>query len=315
MIGLLASATVGFCVASPDHGWFSAFYLTLNVLTTLGAESPVGDEKIVATFLMIGGILTAMYATSAMVSFIVGGELKRYLLKRKMDKILDKLKGHYIVVGFGRMGSALCEDLKERGNSFVLIERDPARVEIARERGYLVVEGDAHHECVYETAKIEEAKGLASCLPGDADNVYVTLTVRGFSRDINITARAEDSKTHTKLMRAGADRVVCPPVLSASKVLSMMVTPEMDFGDHLDECGTNVPIELFESDAEDFPKLIDRSLASNHVRTRTGLTVVAVDRNGKREMNPTALFSPIKGDRLTLVGPCYGMERLKEFFG
>ncbi len=289
--------------------------MTLIVLTTVGAETPQGDEKIVASLLMVGGILTGMYATGAMVSFVVGGDFKRYWLKRKMDKNLDKLEGHYIVVGFGRMGRALCEDLCERRFPFVLIERREKRAESAREKGYLVVEGDAHNEEVYEEARIEIAKGLATCLPGDADNVYVTLTARGFNSDLNITARAEDSKTHTKLIRAGADRVVCPPVLSASRVMNMMISPETDFWDHLADCSIDVPIELFESAVEDFPKLIDRPLAANHVQTRTGMTIVAVDRDGKREMNPTAEFSPIKGDKLTLVGSAQGMKMMTEFYG
>jgi len=112
----------------------------------------------------------------------------------------------------------------------------PPRGKFARKRKE-AVEGDAHNEEIYEQTHIERPQGLARCLPGDADNVYVALTAREFSSDLFIIARAEDSRTHNELMRAGANRVVCPPVLSVGKVLSMMVTPEMDFGDHLAECG------------------------------------------------------------------------------
>ena len=302
-------------IADPEHSFFHAFYLTLIVLTTVGMEAAEGKERIVASILMIGGIFTTIYAAGTLVTFMVDGEMTRILKKKKLNTRISKLTDHYIIVGFGRMGRALCADLNEKGEPFVLIERDHDRLQLAEQRGYAVLSGDAHEEDVYESAGIVRAKGLATCLPHDADNVFVTLTARGFSDDLNIIARAEDERTHTKLVRAGADRVVCPPVLSAGKAMAMMVTPIVDHGPHCDVVDRNTPIELFTSPIEDFPALIDKPLAENHVRTRTGMTVVAVDRGKKRDLNPTALFTPQAGDSLVLVGPPNGMLRMKYLFG
>ncbi len=314
LVGLLAFGTFGFVLADPDHSLFHAFYLTLIVLTTVGMEAAEGDERIVAIILMVGGIFTTIYAAGTLVAFLIDGDLAEIIKKKKLKATIAQLKGHYIIVGFGRMGRALCEGLSEKGVPFVLVEMDKQRIEFSEALDYLVVEGDAHDEEVYEMAGIDHAQGLATCLPGDADNVFVTLTARGFNEDLNIISRAEDERTHRKLIRAGADRVVCPPLLSASKVMAMMITPTVDHGLHADATDTSTPIELFHVDINEFPALIDRPLAENHVRTRTGMTVVAVDRGNKRDLNPTALYSPLAGDKLVLVGPPSGLEKMRANF-
>lgn len=278
-------------------------------------EAAEGKERIVATFLMLGGIFTTIYAAGAVVSFIVDGHLQNALKRRMLKNQIEKLQDHFIVVGFGRMGRALCGEFAEKGQDFVLIERNPERVERAEGLGYLVIEGDAHDEDNYENAGIQRAHGLASCLPNDADNVYVTLTARGFSSSLTIVARTEDMRVHTKLLRAGADRVVCPPVLSASKVVSLMISPTHDTGEYGGETDRTVPVEIIEVPAKEFPKLIDRPLAENHVRTRTGVTVIAVDRGEKRELNPTALYSPLCGDILILAGTRSGFEQMRIQYG
>ncbi len=312
---LIGGGTLGFYLTDQEHSLFHAFYLTIIILTTVGMEAAEGPERVVALFLMVGGIFTTIYAAGNLVAFIIDGEINKILGKKQLKDRIEKLNQHYIIVGFGRMGRALCAALHEKGQPFILVEKDPERLAMATGLGYLYVEGDAMDEATYEAARIVQARGLATCLPSDAANVYVTLLARGFSADLNIIAREEDINTHSKLIRAGADRVVCPPVLSAGKILAMMVTPVVDHGEHADEVSIDTKIEVHEVPVAEFPALVDRPLADNHVRTRTGMTVVAIDRGNKREMNPTALFSPLIDDRLILVGPEGGLEKMKELYG
>ncbi|MEO1093252.1 MAG: NAD(P)-binding protein, partial [Pseudomonadota bacterium] len=173
----------------------------------------------------------AAAAASNLVAFAVDGELNNYFVRRKLQRMIKELKNHYIVVGFGRMGVALCEELTQQDDPFVLIERDPALAAEAQERGYLTVVGDATHEDILEQAGIHRAAGLTTCLPNDPANVFVTLTARGMrppthsptshtnspdtpaaasSPDLEIVARSENPTTEAKLRRAGADRVICP---------------------------------------------------------------------------------------------------------
>ncbi len=314
LLGLIVVGAVGLRVTG-EHSWFDAVYLTTIILTTVGMEAATDGEKPIALFLMLGGIFTTIYAAGNVVAFLASGEATLYLNHKRLMRMIQKLNGHYIVVGYGRMGRALCAALREKHQPFVLIEFQEEKALLAEENGILVIRGNAMEEEVYHEARIEHASGLAACLPKDADNVFVTLTARELSQNLNIISRTEDPETHSKLIRAGADRVVCPPVLSASKVMAMLTTPVVDHGAHADIMDVSTEIEMHKIPVDQLPLLLDKPLAENHVRTRTGMTVVAVDREAKRDFNPTALFSPKRGDVLTVVGPQGGLQKMKDFYG
>jgi voltage-gated potassium channel len=314
ILALVVMGTVGLHVTG-GHSWFQSLYLTTIILTTVGMEPVGGAEKPVAMLLMIGGIFTTVYAAGNLVAFVVGGEIRKHMERRKILQQIAKLRQHHIIVGYGRMGKALCAALAEKKAPFVLVERSPAKVQEAEHRGYLVIVGDAQEESVFEEAKIHHARSLAACLPKDADNVFITLTARAMNASLNIISRAEEPSTEPKLIRAGADRVICPPVLSATKVSSMMLNPVTDHGEHATFVATSTGIRILEIPADELPILIDKPLGENHVRTRTGVTVVAVDRRTKRELNPTALFIPGRGDKLILVGPEGFEAKLRELYG
>jgi len=313
LLALILTGTIGLRMTG-EHSWFDAVYLTTIILTTVGMESATGAERPIALFLMLGGIFTTIYAAGNVVAFVASGDATVYFNRKRIEKMIEKQKGHYVVVGFGRMGRALCAALKEKEEPFILIERSEEKADEAEELGYLVLRENAMEEEAYKEARIDKAYGLATCLPKDADNVFVTLTARELNADLNIISRTEDPNTHSKLIRAGADRVVCPPVLSASKILAMMVTPEVDHGPHAHVMDANTEIEMLRLSVDKFPALVDKPLAENHVRTRTGMTVIAIDRGDKRDFNPTALFSPKRGDVLTVVGPKGGVVKMKEFY-
>ncbi len=314
IVALVVAGTVGLKVTG-GHSWFQSIYLTVIILTTVGMEAVGEAEKPVALALMVAGIFTTVYAAGNLVAFAVSGEIKKNMERKKIKQQIAQLRQHQIVVGYGRMGKALCAALAEKQAPFVLIERHPLKAQEAENHGYLVVVGDAHEESVFEEAQIAHAKALATCLPKDADNVFVTLTVRGISPSLSIISRAEEPSTQSKLIRAGADRVICPPVLSATKVSAMMLNPTTDHGEHATNVSKTTGIRIIEMQVEQLPLLLDKPLGENYVRTRTGMTIVAIDRKSKRELNPTALFIPIHGDKLILVGPEGGEEELRNFYG
>jgi voltage-gated potassium channel len=277
---------------------------------------PANDaEKPVALSLMIGGIFTMVYAAGNLVAFVVGGEIQKHMEYRKITQKIAKLREHHIVVGYGRMGRALCASLAEKKVAFVLIERDAAKIQDAEHRGYLVIVGDAMEEAAFDEARIKYARALATCLPKDADNVFVTLTARAMNPELNIISRAEEPSTQPKLIRAGADRVICPPVLSAAKVSSMMLNPTEDHGEHATAVKKSTGIHIVEMSVDELPVLIDKPLGENYVRTKTAMSLIVVDRGAQRELNPSALFVPLAGDKLVFVGPDGGDVALREHYG
>lgn len=290
-------------------------YLTVTILTTVGMEPATEAEKPMALVLMVSGIFTTIYAAGNLVAYVVGGEVVELMERRKITQKIANMKRHHIVVGYGRMGKALCATLEEKKVPFVLIERSPSKIQEAEHRGYLVIAGDAVEESAFDEARIKHARALATCLPKDADNVFVTLTARAMNPELNIISRAEEPSTQPKLIRAGANRVICPPVLSAAKVSSMMLNPLEDHGEHATAIKKSTGIHIVEMSVDELPVLVDKPLGETYVRTKTGMTLVAVDRGAQRELNPSSLFVPLAGDELIFVGPDGGEVKLREHYG
>jgi voltage-gated potassium channel len=314
VVVLFVGGTVGLRLAG-GNSWVHCIYLTISILTTTGMESAAEQEKPMCVALMVGGIFTMVYAAGNLVAFFVGGEIQKHMERRKITQQISKLKQHHIIVGYGRMGKALCSTLEEKKVPFVLIERNATKVQEAEHRGYLVVVGDAVEESAFEEARIKYARALATCLPKDADNVFVTLTARAMNPELNIISRAEEPSTQPKLVRAGADRVICPPLLSALKVSAMMLHPTEDHGDHATSVKKSTGMHIVEMHVDELPVLIDKPLGENYVRTKTAMSLIAVDRGAQREINPTSLFVPLSGDKLVFVGPEGGEVTLREHYG
>jgi voltage-gated potassium channel len=319
-VGVLLVGTIGFYIvdridqAEGARDLLHCFYFTLVVLTTVGMEGPESDlERIYAILLMLVGIFLAAAAASNLVAFAIDGELNRHFGRRKMQKQINAMRNHFIVVGFGRMGQALCEQMLQRGEPFVLIELDEHKADFAEEIGCYCVRGDATTVGVLESAQVQRASGIAACLPHDPANVFVTLTARGINAQADIVARAEDPATEAKLLRAGANRVICPPVVGARRLHEMLSKPDVidlipesnAAADQMDICSVSVNA---------LPGLIGKMLSEVDIEQQTGMHVAAVEREGKFVFNPATDFTLLADDRLIGIGPDGGVEQLHARF-
>ena len=231
-----------------------------------------------------------------------------------MEGKIKLLRDHFIVCGFGRMGRALCEALSKRKIPFVVIDNNPERTTTAEEHGYLYILGDATQDQTLETAHILDSRGLATCLKSDADNVLVTLSARGLHDGIIITARAEMEETEHKLLRAGANRVLCTPVQGATRIMQMLLHPAVD--ELLDIVVSGEDLEISKVKASELPRALGHTLGDLKLPTRTGLTVVVVVReDGRRLFNPPPSFRIESGDELVVIGPPDGVNALLEELG
>lgn len=263
---------------------------------------------------MLVGIFLAAAAASNLVAFAIDGELSKHFGRRKLDKQIASLDGHYVIVGFGRMGRSLCEQMQAKGEPYVLIERDGDKAEEAEAAGHLCIHGDATDELVLHRAAIDKAMGLATCLPNDPANVFVTLTARGIRPHMDIVARAEEPATEAKLTKAGATRVICPPVVGASRLREMLIKPVITDlipensaeADALDVC-------VFRVDA--LPKLVGRTLAEADITGQTGMIVTALERDKQLSFAPPSDTTLADTDRLYVMGPDGGSANLLQVFG
>jgi voltage-gated potassium channel len=228
----LMVAVAGYVAA----GWTVLDAIYMVVITTFGVgygevrpiTSP--ELRIFTILVIVAGTSSAVYIVGGFVQMVTEGEIKKALGARRMTRSIETLKQHVIICGFGRIGQILARKMVDAKVPFVVIDSNAERLAKAEAIGYFVRIGNATDESVLQAAGIERAKFLATVLPDDAANVFITLTARGLNPDLMILARGELQSTEKKLRLAGADQVVLPAAIGALRMAHMITHPAtLDF--------------------------------------------------------------------------------------
>ena len=180
----------------------------------------------VTVTLIILGCTGMIMLTGTLAQALTFTQFQTFLGVNRMKTEIDRLTGHVIICGFGRLGTMLAQELKAGKASFVVVDRSDERLAQARERGYLCIHADATEEDALRSAGVARARALATVLPDDAANVFITLSARSLNRDLLIIARGEMPATESKLVQAGANKVVLPAHIGAERVAEMVLFPE-----------------------------------------------------------------------------------------
>ena len=213
---LVALAVVGVVGYVVIEGWsvLDSAYMVVVTFTTVGyAEvNPLSQTgRLFTMALMVAGIGVMFYMLTGMVQLVVEQEALRGIVRRhRMRARLSRLKGHFIVCGFGRVGRAVAFTLREQSESLLIIDKDEEAVLYAQEQGYLFVRGDSTRDADLLAAQIKDARGLVAATGDDAENVYISLTARGLNPKLHIVARASSPRRGGQAAEGGADRVVSP---------------------------------------------------------------------------------------------------------
>lgn len=213
-------------------GWSvtDAFYMVVITIFTVGYGEvrPIDTHALRAltTVLIVLGCTGMIFMTGAIVQFFTASELQRLLGFKRMKTEIDRLKNHVIVCGFGRIGNMLARELHAGKTTFVVVERSEARAAEARALQYLCIQGEATDEGVLHEAGVEKARVLATVLPDDAANVFITLSARSLNKDLHIIARGEVPTTEGKLLHAGANEVVLPTHIGAERIAELILYPK-----------------------------------------------------------------------------------------
>ena len=220
LVSVIALGTLGYATIE-DWRVFDALYMTIITLATVGFRevhelSPEG--KIFTIVLIISGTGIIAYTLSSLIQFTLEGQLRKILGRKKLESRIGKLRDHYIICGYGRIGHLICREFQSRPTPFVIVEQNPNHIERLEREGYMYVEGDATDDETLQSAGIEHAKGLITAVTSDTDNVYITLTARGLNPKLFILARAGEEGAEKKLMRAGASKVISPYTIGASRM-------------------------------------------------------------------------------------------------
>ena len=322
-LGLLVSISVigvvGFVVIE-GYDPLQALYMTIITMSTVGFgwdEPPSEEGKIFSVFLIVLSAGTFLYAISTITTFILEGEIQYIFNRYQVNKKVSRLKNHIILCGLGRNGREAALELIRQGKEFVIIDSNHEVLEefIREEKNVLVIEGDATHEEILESANILQASGLISSLSTDAENVYVTLTARGMNPQLNIVARASQESSIPKLKRAGANSVIIPNLIGGRKMTNVLTRPALNEFVELITGEGNPNLHLEVILCADHKYLVGKTLAELHIRSRTGALVLGFKRGNKSvELNPPATDKIREEDRLFLMGTDDELKKFKELY-
>jgi voltage-gated potassium channel len=309
VLGAMALGTLAFHLI---EGWsiLDSLYVTAQTVTTVGfgdiAPRTILGRAFATVFMMVG-VGVVLYALTSTVQSIVHSELfARYGHSRKMSKLRD----HFIICGAGRVGSHLIRSLRAVDGEFVVIESDQKKAEALMDVGLRVLLRDATLEGTLVEAGVEHAHGLATCLPDDADNVYVVLTARDLNPNIHIVARAAEEQAESKLIRAGANRVVAPTIIGGHRMAMALTKPAV--GDFLDSVTANhLELGFEQLEVDGASTLVHRKLSETVIRSELNIVVVSFRRsNGEIIFNPSGETKIENGDMLIAIGNAESLARL-----
>ncbi|MDX1765161.1 MAG: NAD-binding protein, partial [bacterium] len=233
--------------------------------------------RIFTIVLIIVGVGTAAYALKTAVQILLEGEIRGILGRRKVNEKINRLQGHYIICGYGRMGKQICSEFAVADYPFVVIEKDPEVVAEMEEKKYMVIQGDATSDETMASAGIERAEGVIAVLNSDAENLYVVLSARDIKADLKIITRAAEEGSEKKLKLAGADVVVSPYVIGAMKIAQSVFRPHVSrFLDSAVSGNGAIDFRLEAIEIIEGSHYDGRDIGHSRIREELGVLIVAI---------------------------------------
>ena len=321
-VALSVVGTVGYMLVE-GQGFEDSLYMTVITLTAVGYEEVFPLSRLGRAYTMgvlIAGLTWMGIWFANITSLFVELDLQGALRRRRTMKEIAAMKDHIIVCGCGRTGRQVAQELETMTNQYVLVEKNPARIEEARE--FLphahIIEGDATHDHVLLEAGLLEAKGLITCLSKDTDNLFVCLSARDLAAKVKIVARAYEEETMDKLYRAGADHVVSPNVSSAIRMASVLLRPSAVSFLDIATRSSDLALRMEQLLIADRSDVAGKTLMEARIPQRTGLIVIAVRKKGALRdfvFNPVADTRLDAGDEVIVLGKEDQISRLRDVAG
>jgi voltage-gated potassium channel len=285
--------------------------MTVITLSTTGYKEvfPLSwAGKVLTMVLIIFGITIFLYALREINLLLFEG---KFFQERKMQKKINELENHYIICGYGRMGTKIAQELRKRNKPFVILEKDldnPENLE-----NYQYINGDATEDENLIKAGILKAKGLVSVLSTDIANTFTTLSARGLNPSLKIIARAEEESSKEKLIKAGASRVVLPYEIGGYRITQALLRPTVvDFIDEVFS-RSDLGLEIEEVKIKKSSNFNGKSIAESKIRSDFNTIIVGIYReSGKLIYNPGSETMIEEGDDLIVIGEREKLDKLQE---
>lgn len=312
VLGVLILGTVGYMLI--EHlSFVDALYTTVDMMATVGSTTqPLSQAgRLFTILILVLGVGALLYTFGVGMEFMIEGHLHKEIRRYFMERKIDALRNHYIVCGYGRVGSQIAADFSEQEVPFVIIDEKDQQIEQCIEQGYLVMQGDATSDEVLREAGIQHAKCLMAATDNDANNIYITLSARHLNQKLFIVARANHDDSKEKLRLAGADRVLSPYAIGGHRMANLALQPTVvEFLDAVTKAG-NMELAVQEIMLSPASPLVGKTIAAAQNTMADGTMIVALKKAGKLITGTRAQLAIEAGDAIIVVGAPEQLARLK----
>ncbi len=296
--------------------YFESLYMTVITISTVGFQEvrPLSNYGRAFTMLVIStGIMIGAYTIGTLLRMFIEGELSKTFGRIKLEKKISELRDHYIICGYGRIGSLICKELRAHEKDFVVVENHPSAIERMESGRILFLQQDATIDETLIEAGIMHAKGIVPAVGSDSDNVFITLTAKGLRPDIFVLARASGEKDEIKLKRAGATRVISPYLIGGKRMAQMLIKPTVvDFID-IANMESNYGLEMDEYQIMPDSRLGGKNLIESNLRKNYDIIIVMIKKNsGEMIFNPKPTEVLEAEDTLVVLGKKDDIKRMSE---
>ena len=310
----LAMGVIGYRVIE-GFSAFDALYQTVLTVTTIGFQEvePLNrDGRIFTIFLAIFGVGSALYLLSAVASILLEGDLRRDVEAWRMENRIERMSGHVIIAGAGRVGRGVADALAERDHDFVLIDSQQEAADALGAHGYAVMHADASNNDALEQVGLERARALVVATGSDATNTFIVLTAKGIRPSLYVVARAVETESQPKLRQAGADRVISPTAIAGRRLAISALSPALgDFAETVLRGGEATEV-LAQIDVQTGSSVVGSSIA-DAFHGFDEVSVLGVRHaNGRLAIAPARTLPLADGDAVLVIGETHAVDALSE---
>ena len=295
LVAVLAFGTIGYMeLTDGNYSWFDCFYMTFITIATIGFAEIIdmtGNQPACMLTVAIGilgaGDLSILF--SIVTVFILESDLNGTLQRKRMEKMIRKLKGHYVLCGFGRVGRNIARELEATKHRYVAIDEEIERLDEYKEKnpGFLYLNGDASDDDVLLVADLEDAKGLFAVTGDDSRNLMIVITAKQIKPTLRVVARCSEERNIEKMRKAGADAIVSPDLTGGMRIASAMIRPHVaSFLEEMRRSVSNLRVEDIPIPAGFIPK----PMGALQPRGDNYILLAARERNGNWQFNPDAEY-------------------------